>query len=89
MPSPLPRLAGVVFCAELGLDGCLRPVRGVLPAITGAAEGGIDTVVVAAEDAADAALVPGMRVIAAHSLAEVIAWLQQGLSVDDHTGRTS
>ena len=47
-------------------------------AIIAAAEGGIDTVVVAAGDAADAALVPRMRVIAAHSLAEVIAWLRAG-----------
>ena len=36
----------------------------------------MDTVVVAAGDAADAALVPGMRVIAAHTLTEVTAWLR-------------
>ena len=73
---PAAALAGVMFLAELGLDGSLRPVPGVPAAITAAAEGGIDTVVVAAGDAADAALVPDMRVIAAHSLAEVIAWLR-------------
>ena len=69
-------LAGVVFLAELGLDGRLRPVPDVPVAITAAAEGGLDTVVVAAGDAADAALVPGMRVIAAHTLTEVTAWLR-------------
>ena len=41
---PAAALAGVMFLAELGLDGCLRPVPGVLPAITAAAEGGMDTV---------------------------------------------
>ena len=87
---PAAALAGVMFLAELGLDGRLRPVPDVLPAaITAAAEDGIDTVVVAAGDAADAALAPGMRVIAAHSLTEVIAWLRQGLSVDDQAERTS
>ena len=73
---PAAALARVMFLAELGLDGSLRPVPGVLPAINAAAEGGMDTVVVAAGDAADAALVPGMRVIAAHSLMEVSAWLR-------------
>jgi magnesium chelatase family protein len=86
---PAAALAGVMFLAELGLDGRLRPVPDGLPAVTAAAEDGIDTVVVAAGDAADATLVPGMRVIVAHSLTELIAWLRQGLSVDDHTGRTS
>jgi magnesium chelatase family protein len=72
---PAAALAGVMFLAELGLDGWLRPVPGVQPAaITAAAEDGVDTVVVAAGDAADAA-VPGMRVIAAHTLAGVITWL--------------
>jgi magnesium chelatase family protein len=76
---PAATLAGVVFCAELGLDGCLRPVPDVPAAITAAAEDGIHTVV-AAGDAADAALVPGTRLVVAGTLAEVAAWLQIGSS---------
>jgi hypothetical protein len=63
--------------AELGLDGRLRPVPGVLPAVV-AAEPGSDTVVVAAQNAAEAALVPGVRVVGASTLAEVIMWLRGG-----------
>jgi hypothetical protein len=74
---PAAGLAGVLFLAELGLDGALRPVPGVLPAITAAAKGGLDTAVVAAGNAAEAALVPGTRVIAAQTLTEVIAWLAE------------
>lgn len=59
------RTAEVVFLAELGLDGRLRPVRGVLPAVAAASEAGTQTVVVSAENAAEAALVPGVRVLAA------------------------
>ena len=70
---PAAALAGVVFLAELGLDGALRPVPGVQPAVNAAAEGGMDTVVVAAGDAAQ---VPGMCVIAVGSLMEVTAWLR-------------
>ncbi|RJN31088.1 YifB family Mg chelatase-like AAA ATPase [Nesterenkonia natronophila] len=55
----------VIFLAELGLDGRLRPVKGVLPSVAAAVEAGARTVVVCAENAAEAALVPGVRVLAA------------------------
>jgi magnesium chelatase family protein len=74
---PADALAGKMFLAELGLDGRLRPVPGVLPAVV-AAEGGAGTVVVAAQNVAEAALVPGVRVIGASSLLEVIVWLRGG-----------
>ncbi|MGH3279256.1 MAG: YifB family Mg chelatase-like AAA ATPase [Trebonia sp.] len=74
---PVDALAGTMFLAELGLDGRLRPVPGVLPAVV-AAEGDVDTVVVAAQNVAEAALVPGVRVIGANNLLEVIVWLRGG-----------
>jgi magnesium chelatase family protein len=74
---PAAALDGKLFLAELGLDGRLRPVPGVLPAVV-AAEGGVDTVIVAAQNVAEASLVPGMRVIGANSLLEVIVWLRGG-----------
>ena len=74
---PLTAPAGKMFLAELGLDGRLRPVPGVLPAVA-AAEHGVDTVVVAAQNVAEAALVPGLEVIGASSLAEVVMWLRGG-----------
>lgn len=51
-----------VFIAELGLDGRLRPVRGILPAVMAAVRSGFPEVVVAAANAAEAELVPGARV---------------------------
>ena len=74
---PLSAPAGKMFLAELGLDGRLRPVPGVLPAVI-TAEPCVDTVVVAAENAAEARLVPDVRVVAADSLAEVAIWLRGG-----------
>jgi predicted ATPase with chaperone activity len=73
---PAAALAGVMFLAELGLDGSLRPVPGVQSAVVAAAHRGLYTVMVAAENAAEAALIPDVRVIAAHTLAEVIQWLR-------------
>jgi magnesium chelatase family protein len=49
----------------------------VLPAVV-AAEAGVDTVVVAAQNVAEAALVPGLQAIGASSLMEVIVWLRGG-----------
>ncbi|BBE23025.1 hypothetical protein MN0502_19080 [Arthrobacter sp. MN05-02] len=60
-----------VFLAELGLDGQLRPVRGVLPAVMAAAGAGHTRVVVAEENAAEAALVASVEVRSFRTLAEV------------------
>lgn len=65
-------LERVVHLAELGLDGRLQPVRGVLPAVAAAVAGGCGDVVVSAADAAEARLVPGATVHAAVHLADVV-----------------
>jgi magnesium chelatase family protein len=75
----LPELpANVLFLAELGLDGRLRPVPGVLSAVLAAAGTDLDTVALATGNQAEAALVPGVKVIAADNLAGIVAWLRGG-----------
>jgi len=73
---PPGRIGGLMFLGELGLDGRLRPVRGVLPAVAAAAAAGFLAVAVPTETAAEASLVPGMRVVAAPSLGAMLAWLR-------------
>ena len=82
--AKVPRAAveEVMFFGELALDGRLRPVRGVLPAVAAAVDAGFGTVMVAEQNAAEAALVPGVRVIAACSLTAAADWLR-GTSVCD------
>ncbi|MFF3037997.1 YifB family Mg chelatase-like AAA ATPase [Arthrobacter citreus] len=65
------RTGRTVFLAELGLDGRLRPLRGVLPSVMAAVEAGYPDIAVAAANAAEAALVPGARVRGFASLAAV------------------
>jgi magnesium chelatase family protein len=60
---------------ELGLDGRVRPVRGVLPAVLAAADAGYEQVVVPECTAAEAALVPGVSVLGVRSLRQLIAVL--------------
>jgi magnesium chelatase family protein len=73
---PLAAIEGVTFLGELGLDGRLRPVRGVLPAVAGAVAAGFGRVAVPDACAAEAALVPGLRVVGAPSLGALLAWLR-------------
>lgn len=67
--------AEVVWLAELGLDGKLRPVRGVLPAVVAAASAGVRRIVVASANGAEAALVDGPDIRVAADLRQVVAWL--------------
>ena len=60
----------VVHLGELGLDGRLRPIDGILPAVLAAVRAGHDTVMVPEANAAEAALVPGVEVIGVASLLE-------------------
>ncbi len=73
---PAGALADAVWLGELGLDGRLRPIRGVLPAVLAAREHGVGTVYVPAGCAAEAALVRGIRVLAAADLGEVVGALK-------------
>ncbi|MER7907471.1 YifB family Mg chelatase-like AAA ATPase [Streptomyces sp. NPDC048212] len=68
-------VADVVMIGELGLDGRVRPVRGVLPAVLAAAEAGYRHVVVPEQTAGEAALVPGISVLGVRSLRQLIAVL--------------
>ncbi len=72
---PPERLRSMAFLGELALDGSLRHVTSVLPAAIACREAGIDTLVVPAVNGAEAALVPGIRVVAPATLAELIGIL--------------
>ncbi|MEV6951526.1 YifB family Mg chelatase-like AAA ATPase [Streptomyces sp. NPDC051183] len=72
-------IADLVLIGELGLDGRVRPVRGVLPAVLAAAEAGYRQVVVPQQCAAEAALVPDVSVLGVRSLRQLIAVLTDGV----------
>jgi magnesium chelatase family protein len=73
---PAGAIDGVAFLGELGLDGQLRPVRGVLPAVAAAAARGFRRVAVPCANEAEAALVPGLRVLSATTLRGLLSWLR-------------
>ena len=71
---PADSVEHVVHFGELGLDGRLRPVDGVLPAVLGARRAGASIVMVPTDNADEASLVPGVRVVAVPSLREAAIW---------------
>lgn len=68
-------LAESAFVGELSLDGSVRGVKGVLPVAAEAREQGFKRIYVPRENAAEAAVVEGIDVLAVGSLREVVAAL--------------
>jgi magnesium chelatase family protein len=66
----------LVVLGELGLDGRVHAINGVLPAVIGAVRHGHCRIVVPRANAAEAALVPGAEIVAVGSLAELCARLR-------------
>ena len=66
-------LDSTVLLGELSLDGRVRKVRGVLPAMLAAARAGFERAIVPAGQQAEAGLVPGLTVWGAGRLEEVAA----------------
>jgi magnesium chelatase family protein len=68
--------AGVWTLGELGLDGSLRGVSGVLPALLFAQRCGATEVIVPRENLREAALVKGLRVRGAEHLRQVVDYFE-------------
>ena len=69
---PAEALLDRVLLGELGLDGRVRSVPGVLPAVLTAARAGIDRVVVPLDNLAEARLLPGVQARGVGSLRDLV-----------------
>jgi magnesium chelatase family protein len=65
---PAGPLGDVIVLGELGLDGAVRPVRGVLPMVAAAVRAGVTQMIVPLGNAREATVVPGVTVRAVDSL---------------------
>ncbi|WP_018350923.1 YifB family Mg chelatase-like AAA ATPase [Longispora albida] len=75
---PAHAVDGILLIGELGLDGQIRPVPGVLPAVLAAARAGIARAIVPAGNAREAALVPGIAVSPASTLGGLLSHFREG-----------
>src|SRR5699024_6613407 len=64
--------ADVIHCGEIGLDGRIRPVTGVLPVLHTGMQAGFDRFVVPIGNASEASLLGRARILAVASLAELV-----------------
>lgn len=80
---PLAPLAGTVVFGELGLDGQVRPVRGILPAVLAAAHAGVSRVVVPYDCLREARLVPDVQVVGVATLRQLVDFLRGQGALDD------
>lgn len=67
----------ILFLGELGLNGELKRVRGVLPIVQAAAAGGYRECIVPAANAREGAVIPGITVRGAEHISQVLAFLQR------------
>ena len=64
-----------LIIGELGLDGRVRKVPGILPIVAEAKRGGVRRCIVPAENAAEGALVEGVEIVGVESLQDTVAFL--------------
>jgi len=73
---PSKNLASLMLMGELALDGRIKAVRGILPAVLAAARSGIQRVIVPTANLGEARLVPDVEVVGFQSLGALIAWFR-------------
>ncbi|MEL4503932.1 YifB family Mg chelatase-like AAA ATPase [Luteococcus sp. H138] len=69
---PRQRAGRTVLMGELGLDGRVRPVRGILPGLLAAQEAGFETAVVPASQVGEAGLADGLTVWGVRTLNDLV-----------------
>jgi magnesium chelatase family protein len=81
--TPWRQLEKVVVLGELALDGRVRPVRGVLPAVLAAKGDGWPAAVVPVENLLEASLVDGIDVWGVRTLSQLQGWLSGSARLDE------
>ena len=71
---------GILFLGEIGLNGEIRPVRGVLPVVMAAKAEDVKECIVPTDNASEGSIVPGITVRGASDLKSVVEYL---ISKDD------
>jgi len=77
-----PSLQQYVFMGELSLDGAIKGVHGVLPVALQTERMGKKGIIVAQENAAEAAFVQGIEVIAVDRLSDVVEFLAGRIKIN-------
>ncbi len=74
-------LAKTLFLGEISLDGSIRHINGILSMVATAREKGMHTVYVPYEDAAEASMVSGLKIIPCVSLSQIVCHLRGEIEI--------
>ena len=75
--------SSTILLGELGLDGSIRPISGVLPMAIAAKNAGFQTIIVPAENAAEATLARGPAIIPVKSVSQLVAGLNGEIQLQE------
>lgn len=71
----------ILFAGELGLDGEIKPISGILPIVREAALRGIGTCIIPWDNRVEGSVIPGIRVRGARNIHQLTAFLQESDAV--------
>ncbi len=75
---PKEAVEGVFLAGELGLDGEIKPVRGIFPMVQESFKTGVKRCIVPVENVGEGMLVEGMEVRGADNIDQLVAYLRAG-----------
>ncbi len=67
----------ILFVGELGLNGEIKPVRGILPIVRMAAESGVKCCIVPIENALEGSVIPEIQVKGVENIVQLVTFLQE------------
>ncbi len=74
----------IMFLGELSLDGALRHTQGILPMVSLARDKGLHQVVVPADDAKEASLIEGIKILPVVSLAQLVSYFRGETAISEY-----
>lgn len=80
--APIDRLRDVIILGELTLEGKIKGILGILPALMAAKEAGFSKAIVPVVNAQEAKLVGGIEILPMNSLRECAIWIRTGQCLD-------
>ncbi|MBP3543540.1 MAG: magnesium chelatase, partial [Lachnospiraceae bacterium] len=75
---PRERIENILIMGELGLNGTIRPVKGILPVILEAKQMGIATCILPIENVEEGSMVEGVKIVGTESLEKLCEYLKTG-----------
>ena len=76
--APIDRLNNVIILGELTLEGKIKGILGILPALMAAKKAGFEKAIVPVVNAQEAGLVSGLEILAMSTLKECALWIRTG-----------